>query len=183
MPAAGRASCGSAETVRLYVDAWDPSYGTGLDADEAAPTAQSSAQLDLDVELPADSWRPLAPAPDVRAPATVLLVDGVRRADARIWVEQDDATLYPGLAASYAAGVVRCDLRHGAAQVIDARIDRGLFTPSSQAADIQTGAARYRVHRCAGGDVAALSAAVAPALHTLEEQVSVAARAASADAH
>ena len=93
---------------------------------------------------------PLSPAADLRAPDMVLLVDGVRRIDARIWVEEPDGTLHAGLAASYAAGVVRCDLRRGRADVANARVARGFFTPSADAADLVAANARYPVHRVAG---------------------------------
>src|SRR5690606_30984203 len=139
----------SERAARVYVDAWDPSYGSGLELVESGPTAESSAQLHVDVEVPAQSWRPLAPSPELRGPDTVLLVDGVRRIDARISVEDPDGTLYPGLAASYAAGVVRCDLRGGRAEVAGARVARGFFTPSTHADDLQMPCARYPVRRAA----------------------------------
>ncbi len=162
--------------VRLYVDSWDPSYGTALDPVENGPTAQSTAQLAVDVEVPAAAWRPLSPPPELRAPAMVLLVDGVRRVDARIWVEEADGTLHPGLAASYAAGVVRCDLRLGVADVLAAQIARGLFTSSPNVADLDAANTRYAVRRVAATDPVQLSLAVQPRLHTLEAEVSVEAR-------
>ena len=166
-------------TVRLHVDAWDPSYGSGLHAE--GPSGDSTAQLDTEVEVPDGSWRPLAPAPDLRAPDVVLLVDGVRRIDARIWVEEADGVVHPGLAASYAAGVVRCDLRRGVAAVAGARVARGLFTPSPSAVDVCAGASRYAVHRVAATEPAQLSAAVQPQLHALEVDVSAEARGANED--
>jgi len=166
--------------VRLYVDSWDPSYGTGLDPGDIGPTVESSAQLGVDIEVPGAAWRPLSPPPEVRSPEVVLLVDGVRRIDARIWVEEADGTLHPGLAASYAAGVVRCDLRRGNADVVVARIARGLFTPSPNVADVTAANTRYAVRRVAANDPAQLSAAVQPQLHTLEAEVSVEARATTA---
>lgn len=171
--------------VRVYVDAWDPSYGSALDsphgsaldpAERGGPTVESSAQLNVDVELSAATWRPLAPAPDTRGPATVLLVDGVRRIDARIWVEEPDGTLQPGLAASFAAGVVRCDLRVGRAEVADARVARGFFTPSPHATDLLAPYARYPIRRAAAADPAQLTGAVQADLHELESRVCVAAR-------
>jgi hypothetical protein len=162
--------------VRFYVDAWDPSYGSGLDLGEAGPTAESSAQLGVDVELPADSWRALAPPADLRAPHLVLLVDGVRRLDARIWIEDTEASLQLGLAASYAAGVVRCDLRRGSAEVAGARVERGLFTPSPHTDGLVAANARYPARRVAATEPTQLSAAVQSRLHTLEEEVSLVAR-------
>src|SRR6266516_5551334 len=124
--------------MRIDVDAWDPAYGTGFDPADAGgsgpgPRAESSVKLGADVETPAAAWQPLLPPGDVRAPGTVLLVDGVRRIDAGLWVTGDDGETHRGLAASYAAGVVRCDLRRGAAEVAAARIQRGVFTSSPAA--------------------------------------------------
>jgi hypothetical protein len=159
--------------VKFYVDAWDPSYGSGLDLPESGPTGESTAQLAVDVELPAGSWRPLAPAPDMRAPRVVLLVDGVRRVDARVWVEEPDGTLHLGLAASYAAGVVRCDLRQGSAEVAAALVERGLFTQCPAADGLTAANARYPVRRAVATEAVQLSAAVQARLHELEERVSV----------
>jgi hypothetical protein len=163
-------------SARLYVDAWDPSYSSPLDPGEDGPGADSSAQLDPGVEVPAGDWRPLSPPGDIRTPEVVLMVDGVRRVDARVWVEEDDGELRPGVAASYAAGVVRCDIRAGAAAVVNARVERALFTPSVHAPDLVTAAARYPLRRVAATDMAALPAAIGPHMQELEAAVSVQAR-------
>jgi hypothetical protein len=166
------------EAVKLYVDAWDPSYGAPLETTEApGPAGESTAQVRADIEREPGAWTPLSPATDRRVPSTVLLVDGVRRIDARVWVEEPDGTLHAGLAASYAAGVVRCDLRRGSADVAGARVVRGFFTSSVEAGDIVAGSVRYHVHRVAGTDPAGLTAAIQPRLRTLETEVSTLARA------
>jgi hypothetical protein len=160
--------------TRLFVDAWDPGYGSAFEpADGGAPAAPSSARLEADVELPLDAWRALTPPADLRAPEVVLLVDGVRRNDARVWTEEDDGTSYAGLAASYAAGAVRCDLRRGAAELVACRIGRGLFTASPGAADVVAGQVRYAVHRVGHGEPEKLQAAVQGPLTELEVGVSV----------
>lgn len=166
--------------MRWHVDAWDPAYATGFDPDAGTgPAAVSSAQLDVDVELPAPAWRPLVAPADLRAPELVLLVDGVRRIDARVWTEEDDGISYAGIAASYAAGVVRCDLRHGGAELVGSALDRGLFTASPSATDLVAGAIRYRVHRVTRDDPGRLPVAVQPPLTELEVQVSTQARTAA----
>jgi hypothetical protein len=170
---------GAEQGVRIYVDSWDPSYGAPLDLTETGPIAESTAQLKLDVELPVAAWGSLSPPPQTRAPEVVLLVDGVRRIDARIWVEESGGTMHPGLAASYAAGVVRCDLRRGNAEVVSAQIARGLFTPSPRAEDLVAGNTRYAVRRVAATEPAQLTTAIQPHLQTLEVEVSVQARAAT----
>src|SRR6201989_284547 len=119
--------------MRMFVEAWEPGYGTAMDLAEDGPAQRSTAALDTDLELPADEWRPLLPGPGTTAPSVVHVVDGVRRIDARVWLETDDQT-YPGIAASYAAGVVRCDLRAGVAELVRAKIERGLFSASPDVA-------------------------------------------------
>jgi hypothetical protein len=169
----------SDNAVRVYVDSWDPSYGSAMDPTEAGPTVESSAQLHVDVEVPGPTWRPLSPAPELRTPGMVLLVDGVRRIDARIWVEERDGVMHPGIAASYAAGVVRCDLRGGCAEVASARVARGFFTPSPHAGDLDSASARYPVRRAAAADASQLTGAVQADLHALESEVCQQARSGS----
>ncbi|MEU3457904.1 hypothetical protein ABZ671_30590 [Micromonospora sp. NPDC006766] len=164
--------------TRFYVDAWDPAYGASFEAaGGGGPAAPSSAQVDADVELPAADWRAVDVRRDVSAPDVVLLVDGVRRIDASIWTAEEDGGSFPGIAASYAAGVVRCDLGRGAAQLAGTRVGRGLFTASPSAQDVVAGQIRYPVHRVGGaGELSKLPAAVQAPLTALEVAVSDAAR-------
>ena len=163
--------------MRVYIDAWDPSYGSGLEMADGEPTGQTNADVRLDIELPKESWQPLSPPPDLRAPSSVLFVDGVRRIDSNLWVEEADAVVLPAIAASYAAGVVRCDLRLGVAEVVSAQVERGLFTPSADAVGLSCGNTRYEVRRVAGTEPAQLSQAVQVCLQRLEVSVSEQARA------
>jgi hypothetical protein len=131
--------------VRFAVDPWDPSYGTSLDAE----LGESAAQVALDVELPAAEWQPIDPDPGASAPDAMLFVDGVRRVDAQVWVEDTGPEASPALCASYAAGVVCC-CRDGGAHLLTADVRRGLFTTAEAAADVTTAAGTYRVTRTAG---------------------------------
>ena len=161
------------------MDAWDPSYGSSFEgaSEQDGPVAASSAQVDTDVEVPAAEWAPIDVSQSVRAPSVVFLVDGVRRNDAGLWTAEEDGTSYAGLAASYAAGVVRCDLGRGAAELVGARVARGLFTASPSAGDMQAGTVRYEIHRVSGtGDASKLPAAVQAPLTALEIDISAAAR-------
>jgi uncharacterized protein len=128
--------------MRIFVDAWEPGYGTAMDLAEDGPAQRSAVALDTDLELPADEWRPLLPRPGTNAPSVVHVVDGVRRIDARVWLESGDQT-YAGIAASYAAGMVRCDLRAGVAELVRAKIERGLFSDSPDVEPIGAPPARY----------------------------------------
>ncbi|SCL57042.1 hypothetical protein [Micromonospora chersina] len=164
--------------ARFFVDAWDPAYGASFEASGGGgPAAPSSAQVDADVELSATDWRAVDVRRDVAAPDVVLLVDGVRRIDASVWTAEDDGGSFPGIAASYAAGVVRCDLERGAAELAGTRVGRGLFTASPSAQDVVAGAIRYPVHRVSGtGELSKLPAAVQGPLTALEVAVSDAVR-------
>lgn len=167
--------------TRMYVDAWDPAYGSSFEGGDG-PASPSSAQVDTDTEVPAAQWAPIDVPAGVRCPDVVLLVDGVRRNDAGLWTAEEDGQSYAGLAASYAAGVVRCDLSRGAAELAGARVGRGLFTASPSAGDVLAGSVRYEVHRVGGtGEASALPAAVQGPLTALEIEISAVARHDEAD--
>jgi hypothetical protein len=166
--------------MRLFVDAWDPAYGSSVE-DDGRPDADTNASRDFDVELPESAWRPVDPAEGTQIPDVVLFVDGVRRNDASVWVEDDAGQVHPGLAASYAAGVVRCDLRAGAAELVGHSVGRGLFSPSPNSSDVGAPPARYLAHTTAGGDAKHLQGAVGGCLHRLEVQLSQRARPSTVD--
>lgn len=125
------------------VDPWDPGYGVAR-GDEL-DGRESSARLDLDVEVPAADWRPVTPR-DGALPGSVLFLDGVRRIDARIWVHGDEPEPLPGVVASLAAGLVCCA---GTARILDVAVDRGLYAEAG--GDIETRHARYTFHHTPGG--------------------------------
>ncbi|HKD96573.1 MAG TPA: hypothetical protein VKB69_03125 [Micromonosporaceae bacterium] len=159
--------------MRLFVDAWEPGYGTGIDPADDRPGQRSSAALDVNVELPAEEWRPLNPPPGMSSPDVVHVVDGVRRVDARVWLDSAYQT-YPGLAASYAAGVVRCDLRGGVAELAAAHVERGLFTPAPDAVQVGMPPARYDPQHVSRGEPSDLVLGVQAQLRSLEVRVSTA---------
>ena len=136
--------------MRFSVDPWDPSYGTSLDPE----LGSSTAEVDPEVEVPAARWAPVAADPTISAPATVLFVDGVRRIDAQVWVDEPDGAASPALCASYAAGVVR-SRRDVGAHLAVALVRRGLVTTAGHAADVVTRAGTYgAVHTRPRTDVA-----------------------------
>ena len=157
------------------MDPWDPAYGVAF-SDELDDGAlqESNAELNLDLELPAGQWRPVDPDPAPALPATVLFLDGVRRIDARVWVHGNGAQPSAGIAASFAAGLVRCD---GAAHVSDVLLERGLFSAAAQAADIDTRYARYPARIAPGSGPDQLSLALQQRLTAAEVQLANAFRA------
>lgn len=155
--------------MRLHIDPWDPSYGVGMEgAAGDGPSERSTADVDLDVEMPAVDWHPLEALAGVCAPDVVYVMDGVRRIDARVWIDET----FPGLTASYAAGAVRCDLRNGVADLATARVERGLFTSAPDPVPVGTPPTRYEAHHVTNGETARLVGAVQYQLRLLEVAVS-----------
>ena len=156
------------------VDPWDPSYGLafGDELDSGAPP--SSAQLDLDLEMPAGRWRPVNPDITASLPGALLFLDGVRRIDARIWVH-GDAQPAPGIAASFAAGLVCCD---SGARIAEVTIQRALFTAAAEAADIATRHGRYPARQAGASGPDPLSLALQRGLMEAEVDLAIRFRAA-----
>lgn len=126
--------------MRFTVEAWDSDYGSPTEAE----LDDASENVDVTVELRPEDWRPLLP--DTDPVADVLFVDGVRRVDATLWIDQPPD--FPGfaLAATYAAGVVRCN---GTAHIVETEVERGLFT-SAPADDVATTVGTYEVKATKG---------------------------------
>jgi hypothetical protein len=154
------------------VDPWDPSYGSASD-DEKSMLDESTAELDMDLELPAAGWRPLDPADGVARPGVLLFLDGVRRIDARVWVHGGGGQPATGIAASLAAGVVACD---GTARVADVVVERGLFTAAPQPGAITTRTARYPARRAGGPGFDQLSLAMQQRLSDIEIELALVVR-------
>lgn len=94
--------------MRIAVEAWSPEYGAGVDLREPEDDTIENVRTD---------WEPWAPVPRRDAPpavATVAFVDGARRVDARIFLENGAGPPRPGAAASVAIGVLVCSATGGA---------------------------------------------------------------------
>ena len=118
--------------MKFSVDPWDPSYGSALEA----VLDPSEVVVNADIETASDVWQPIAAPTTADARADVVLfVDGVRRIDARVWVEDDTGGVEPGVCASYAAGVVRAAEK---AEIVAASVGRGVFSASRAIRPIAT---------------------------------------------
>jgi hypothetical protein len=120
----------------------------------------------------------------------MLFLDGVRRVEARLWIDEDSPDGTPAdataaLCASYAAGVVCCTGQQ--AQLVLAEMRRGLFSIAPHARDIVTTAGKYEAHRAVGGSapgvplMARLSQALQRRLADIEAIAAIAARSAIKD--
>lgn len=126
--------------MRFTVEAWDSDYGAPTDPE----LADASQNVDVGVELRPEDWRPLLP--ETGPVDDILFIDGVRRVDATLWIDQPPD--FPGfaLAATYAAGAVRCN---GRAAIEDSVVERGLFT-SAPASVVVTDVGSYEVKATKG---------------------------------
>lgn len=128
--------------MRFTVESWAADYGSSSEP----VMREASEPPKLDVELPAGRWAPITPS---FPPAEVVIfIDGVRRVDANIWIERPDDLPVLGLCAVYAAGAVRTD--GSAASVVEAAVERGLFTSAVDAEDLPTRNGTYRAHLSPG---------------------------------
>ena len=157
--------------MRFRVDPWSVEYGASVETELAA----STVDVNVDVELPADRWHPIGPSVTAHEPATVLFVDGVRRVDARVWIEGPDGDAQPGICASFGAGVARCGpgLR---AEVIHPTVGRGVFSASAHAAEIVTAHGAYTAHVAGGPNPEALWLALQERMARREVEAAEAAR-------
>ncbi len=140
----------------------------------------STAELNLDLELPAAQWRPVTADSGLPVPATILFLDGVRRIDARVWVHGSDPQPSPGIAASYAAGLV---CLNGTARISDVIVLRGLFTAAADAATIDSRHAVYVARKASGPGMDKLSLALQQHLSDAEVQLALLFRKENPDAN
>ena len=159
--------------MRFAVESWDPAYGISGDDAGLEPAGQP---VDATVELPLDQWRPLTPQGP--GPQSVVFIDGVRRIDTRIWIEDESGGSRPAICASVAAGAVASG--PGEATICAVEVARGLFTsvPGAEAIDIdphqryQGSHGRYEVRSATGDDDAALYRALHDHMTDLERTLS-----------
>lgn len=147
--------------MRFTVEAWDSDYGAPTDAE----LDDASHNVDVSVEVRPEEWRPLLP--ETEPVDDILFVDGVRRVDATLWIDQPPD--FPGfaLAATYAAGAVRCN---GMATIEQADVERGLFT-SAPASDVDTLVGNYEVKSTKGTTAEELWLGIQQRMGALEASV------------
>ncbi len=152
--------------MKFAVETWDPAYGSSGDDANLEPATQV---VDASVEVPVDKWQPITPDPD-GAPSSVLFIDGVRRIDSRVWIDEGELAR-PGLCATVAAGAVRCE--PGSATVVAAVVERGLYTAAENGEDIVTrGCGTYELKPVHGDDDPDLYLGVHNHMTALETKVS-----------
>ncbi len=102
--------------ARIFVESWSPSYGAPLDAAELVP-----AEGSVDETVEVATWGPLSGVDD--GVASIGFVDGVRRIDARLTVDDPSGPI-PGLCGTIAVGAVRWSRDERRSEVTDERVER-----------------------------------------------------------
>jgi hypothetical protein len=178
--------------MRFSVDGWDPAYGSSLDLEDYL--GESTASVEVNAELPAGQWRPVDPDPGQALPAALLFVDGVRRIEARVWIDDDipgggsgagpGGSPSPGRgpgagpgagpgggAATEASAALCASYAAGVvcccgqqAHLVLAETRRGLFTVAPHASDITTWAGEYTACRTTANAATPLSVTLSQAL-------------------
>jgi hypothetical protein len=157
--------------MRFRVDPWSVEYGSSVERDLVA----SEVEVHADVEVASDEWHEIGPRRGVPQPEAVLFVDGVRRVDARVWIDDGAGDAQPGICASYAAGVVVTG-RGRRAQVMQPRVGRGVFSAAANVAEIATRHGSYAPHTATGSDPEALWLALQERMGRREVEAAEAAR-------
>lgn len=156
--------------MRFAVEAWATEYGSPMETDALG---MSETTVELGCEVEQKNWGPIDPPWGTETPQKMVFTDGVRRIDARVWI-QENGSAKPGVCASYAAGVMCCD---GKARLADFKVEHSLFSSVTGAAAIECKQVRYEVRRSEGDAPEDLWLAIQLRMGLLEEQL-----AASADA-
>ncbi|MCB2223268.1 MAG: hypothetical protein KQH83_03745 [Actinobacteria bacterium] len=104
--------------ARLHVEAWAPEYGPAVEpVDDLAP---QEGTVEIGVE--GRPWEPVAGSDD--GVPLVAFVDGVRRIDARLVLDDPGKGPIPGLCGSYAVGAVVWDRERRRSEVVGAEVHR-----------------------------------------------------------
>lgn len=84
--------------ARMFVEGWSPEYGSPLDQDEALAPAEGS----VDTTVEQADWVPLDGVDD--GCTRIAFVDGVRRVDARLTLDDPVEGPVPGICGTFAVG-------------------------------------------------------------------------------
>jgi len=103
--------------ARLFVEGWAPEYGNPVETDESV-VDRDGVDESIEVE---GRWDPIVGVDD--GVAAVVFVDGVRRVDARLTLDEPEGPV-PGICGSFGVGAVRWDRTIPRAEVVTARIER-----------------------------------------------------------
>ncbi len=125
--------------ARLYVEGWAPEYGSAYETDDALADED---KVDETIEL-SGAWSPLPGQDD--GVESVAFVDGVRRIDARLTIDDLDGPV-PGICGTYGVGAVCWDRTAGVSLIEHTHIERLALFGNGRAVSVPVAAPtiRYR---------------------------------------
>ncbi len=103
--------------ARIFVEGWSPEYGSPLDTAELAP-----AEGSVDDTVEAMAWEAREGVDD--GIEQLAFVDGVRRIDARLTIDDPVAGPVPGVCGTFAVGAVQWDRTEVRSTVDEVRLER-----------------------------------------------------------
>ncbi len=104
--------------ARIYVEGWSPDYGAPLAPDETLAPAEGS----VDDTVETTTWRPLDGHDD--GVDSVVFVDGVRRIDAHLTLDDPQVGPVSGLCGTFAVGAAVWDRTVPRTEVAAERVER-----------------------------------------------------------
>ena len=103
--------------ARIFVEGWSPEYGSPLDTAELAP-----AEGSVDDTVEPVAWQARNGVDD--GIERIAFVDGVRRIDARLTIDDPIAGPVPGVCGTFAVGAVQWDRSDVRSTVDEVRLER-----------------------------------------------------------
>jgi hypothetical protein len=104
--------------ARIFVEGWDPDYGTPLDQRDDLSPAEGS----VDPTVETEGWSPIEGIDD--HVDRIAFVDGARRIEARLTLDDPVNGPTPGLVGTLAVGAVIWHRHERRSEVADVRIER-----------------------------------------------------------
>lgn len=116
--------------ARLFVEGWAPEYGAPFEPDEQLAPAEGS----IDPTVESTDWAPLEGVDD--GCEHVAFVDGVRRVDARLLMDDPANGPTPGICGTFAVGATRWHRRDRRSEVTDVRVERWAVLANGQLGEL-----------------------------------------------
>ena len=151
--------------MKFFVESWAPEYGTPAEDAMAA----STTEVEVHHEVAADQWAPMSPDPTTAVPTASCSSTACAGSTRALGRRRRDG-LRQGVCASYAAGAVRCN---GRAELVDARVERGVFCCGEGVDSITTQHATWTAHPATGEAPEQLWLAVQNRMADLEAKAAI----------
>jgi hypothetical protein len=148
--------------LKLTIESWAPEYGTPVGDSILEAT---KVQVDVDIEVPTQDWKPIASKAGTRSLDQIIFVDGVRRMEGIVWISEPGETDQQGICASYAAGALVAGRE---ARLLQIEVRRGLFSQHTEVPPLGTGALCFEPIPSAGKGMALLQDALGQTMNNLE---------------